>query len=84
MVMLKKPTPDGSEQVLIIADNPMEWEVIKYLYDSGIVFGAFMLYNFSEDKNRTSNPAKFMQKNFPLAEGFLHINVVKGYADENT
>jgi hypothetical protein len=78
--MLKKPTADGGEQVLIIADNPMEWEVIKYLYDSHIVFGAFMLYHFSEDKSKTSNPAKFMQKNFPLAEGMLHINVVKGFA----
>ncbi len=79
MVLLKKPSADGAGQVLIIAENPQEWEVIKYFYDSGIVFGAFMLYHFSGDKSKTSNPAKFMQKNFPLAEGMLHVNVVEGF-----
>jgi hypothetical protein len=79
MTLLKKLGENGNEQVLIIADNSADWDVVKYLYDSHIVFGAFMLYHFSGDKSRTSNPAKFMQKNYPLAEGMLHINVVKGF-----
>jgi len=79
MTLLKKPGKNGNGQILIIADTPADWEIIKYLYDSHIVFGAFMLYHYSSDKNKTVSQAKFMQKNFPLSEGFLHINVVRGF-----
>lgn len=79
MVILKKKT-ETSEQALIIAESTKDWEVIDYFYHSGIVFGAFMLYNYAEDKNKATPMAKFMQKNFPLGVGLLQINVVNNFA----
>lgn len=64
----------------MIAESPSDWEVLDYLYHSGIVFGAFMLYHYAEDKSKASAVAQFMQKNFPLGYGLMRVSVVNSFA----
>lgn len=66
----------------MIAESLSDWEALDYLYHSGIVFGAFMLYHYADDKSKTSAVAKFMQKNFPLGYGLMRVSIVKGWANQ--
>jgi len=81
MVRLTKQSAE-SEQTLLIAENDSDYDIIDYFYHSGIVFGAFKLYNYKDDKSKTSSEAKFMMKNYPLGNGFIHINVVNSFANK--
>lgn len=78
MLFLRRQKNEG-EEIMLVAMSEDDWKVIDYLYHSGIVFGAYLLYNFKDDKNKSTDLAKFMIKNFPLAFGILRVNVVKNY-----
>lgn len=79
MITLVKKN-DRSELAIMIAESETDWKSIDFMYHRGIVFGAFMLYNFKEDKNRTTDIAKFLLTRHPLCYGCLQINVVENFA----
>ena len=84
MVLLTKESKGGyAEQALFIAENDSEYKILEYLYHSGIVFGAYMLYNFKEDELRTSDAAVFLMKTFPLATGLMKVNNVRGFVKKD-
>lgn len=78
MVLLTKKK-EKDEEAILIAENAEDWKTIDYLYHSGVVFGAFKLYNYKDDKTRTVKEAKFLGTHYPLCDGMLHINIVKNY-----
>lgn len=83
MKKMKKLTSnkDGNTIIMLVAESLSDWECLDTLYNDGIVFGAFLLYNLKDNKQDTPL-AKWLIKNFPTCYGILQISVVKNFANK--
>ena len=60
---------------MLLAETAQDMEVLTFLYDESVCFGMWKLYNYAKDKTRTIPEAKFIGKNFPLAQGLAYISL---------
>ena len=74
-----KPT---GKIIMLIAESADDWQCLDTLYHDGICFGAYMLYGFKEDKNKSIPLAKWLEKNFSTCYGIMQISVVKNFASK--
>ena len=82
--MLLQHNSKDETKKLIIAETKDDMDVLQFLYDSHIVFGLWKVYTVKGDKHKSSQEAKFLMHNFPLAAGLGFVNVRNGYVPEET
>ena len=80
---MKKLTSNknNNEIIMLIAETKDDWECLDTLYHDGIVFGAFLLFDYKESKGNTPM-YNWLSKNFPTCYGFMQISVVKNFANK--
>ena len=70
--LINKKRPDD---IMVIAESKTDMDFLRLLYDTHIVFGQWKIYDKENDKSRSSNEYKFLQKNYPLAYGLCFIAI---------
>lgn len=63
------------EKIMLIAETKTDIDTLHYFNDKKVIRGLYLLYTKAGDKHKTTDPAKFLQKNFPLAEGLAMVNL---------
>ena len=73
---------DNNKAIMLIAESQDDWDILDTLYHDGIVFGAYMLYNFKGQTNGSLLINGWLNKNFPNAYGIMQISVVQNFANK--
>ena len=62
------------EKVVFVAEDMEDMKVLNFLYDEGIVFGMWKLFEKTEDKKETDEYI-FLDKHYPTAVGLAWVNM---------
>ena len=65
----------NTNKIMLIAETKSDMETLHYFFDKKVIRGLHQIYDKKGDKYKASDMAKFLQKNFPLAEGMGMINL---------
>lgn len=72
----------NDKEIMLVAETKDDWDILDFLYHSGIIFGAYMLYKFKDSKPSSHVLYKWLLKNFPNCYGIIQISVVKNFASK--
>lgn len=73
MLLIENKT--NPNKIMLIAETKPDIETLHYFFDKKVIKGLHQIYDRTGDKYKASDMAKFLQKNFPLAEGMGMINL---------
>lgn len=60
---------------MLLAETAQDMEVLTFLYDKSVCFGMWKIYNYAKDKTKSIPEARFLAKNYPLANGLAYISL---------
>ena len=79
--MKKLISNKNGKVAMFIAESQDDWECLCLLYNEGIIFGAYELFNVKED-NYNQALKLWLNKHFPNCYGALQISIVRDFASK--
>lgn len=73
--MLLIENQKNPNKIMLIAETKTDIETLHFFYDKKIIRGFYLIYDREGDKHKATDSAKFLQKNFPLAEGMGMLDI---------